>query len=152
MTNGSCLARFRRGGFISGVAVRPVITKYEFKLVNPEMTNIKGFETGMLIASDMNMNVAHMHAYPTFVPNDYLYSEYAKTIEGYEKMEKWEIYAHAVHDFMRIQGGFKSDMQPLREKVELQKFLWGEIDELKVHGKTFYWPPRNVSKESEKDK
>ena len=41
-----------------------------------------------------------------FIPNEYLYTEYAKTIEGHEKMEKWEIYAHAVRDFIKKEGGF----------------------------------------------
>ena len=85
-----------------------------------------------------------IYSCPAFIPNDYLYTEYAKTIDGYEKMEKWEIYAHAVHDFMRKQGGFDEPCQPMREKVMLNRFLWKEIDEMTINGKKFYWPPRSV--------
>ena len=52
------------------------------------------------------MQPIRAHTFPIFVPNDYLYTEYAKTIPGHETMEKWEIYAHAVHDFLSREGNF----------------------------------------------
>ena len=55
----------------------------------------------MLMLSNTKFSSTRIYSCPAFIPNDYLYTEYAKTIDGYEKMEKWEIYAHAVHDFMR---------------------------------------------------
>ena len=70
-----------------------------------------------------------------------MYTEYAKTIPGYENMEKWEIYAHAVHHFLSEQGGFGYNDQPVREKLSLQKFVTAEKDEITVNGKTFFWPP-----------
>ena len=91
---------------------------------------------------DLSLNIANVHSFPVFIPNDYLYTEYAKTIEGHENMEKWQIYAHAVHDFMKSQGGFGDNDQPMRDKVLFQKFIWGEINEISINGKTFYWPPR----------
>ena len=80
------------------------------------------------------------------MPNDYLYTEYAKTIPGHEKMEKWEIYAYAVNDFMRKEGDFGLNEQPLRFKVSLTEFLWGKKDEITVDDKTYFWPPRNGGK------
>ena len=65
-----------------------------------------------------------------FVPNDYLYTEYAKTVPGHEKMEKWEIYAHAVHDFMCKEGGFGVNEQPTRFVHMLTDFLWGKTDQI----------------------
>ena len=65
----------------------------------------------------MSINKLRVHRFPTFVPNDYLYTEYARTIPGYEKMERWEIYAHAVEDLIRREGGFGISTQPLREKL-----------------------------------
>ena len=58
-------------------------------------------------------------------------------------MEKWEIYAHAIRDFLKREGGFGQNDQANRVKVELSKFVVGIIDEITVNGKTFYWPPRN---------
>ena len=78
-----------------------------------------------------------------FTPNEYLYTVYAKTIPGYESMEKWEIYAHAVNDFMRKASDFGYNDQPVRERVSFRDFVTGKKDEISVNGKTFYWPPRN---------
>lgn len=94
------------------------------------------------MASEFAFNQITANTFPSFVPNDYLYTEYAKTISGYEKMEKWEIYAHAVHDFISREGNFGYNAQANREKVNLQKFVWGQKDEIEVNGKKFYWPPR----------
>jgi len=67
---------------------------------------VKGLELSFLMISEFAVNELHGHIFPVFVPNDYLYNEYAKTIPGHAKMEKWEIYARAVEDFLRTQGGF----------------------------------------------
>ena len=48
---------------------------------------------------------------PIFIPNEYLYTEYARTIPGHEKMEKWEIYAYAVEDLIRTHGKFGKNEQ-----------------------------------------
>ncbi len=79
---------------------------------------------------------------PIFIPNEYMYTEYARTIPGHAKMEKWEIYAHAGEDLIRTHGNFGKNEQQLREKVNLQQFVWKEKNEITVNGKTFYWPPR----------
>ena len=47
-----------------------------------------------------------MEIYPIFVPNEYLFTEYRKTIPGGDKMERWEVYAHALRDFLAEKGGF----------------------------------------------
>ena len=57
-------------------------------------------------------------------------------------MERWEIYAHAVEDLIRREGGFGFYNQQLREKLNLCHFLWAWKDKLEVNGKTFYWPPK----------
>jgi len=88
------------------VAVQPCYFKYDYVTVSPDYATLKGMELAFMIGSEFCVNKIHAHTYPIFVPNDYLYTEYAKTIPGHEKMEKWEIYAHAVHDFLRREGGF----------------------------------------------
>ena len=59
-------------------------------------------------------------------------------------MEKWEIYAHAVNDFMRTESGLGENKQPIRDKVNYQKFLTGKTNELTVNGKTYYYPHRTT--------
>ena len=87
-----------------------------------------------MMVSEFALQRFRAHTYPIFVPNDYLYTEYAKTIPGHEKMEKWEIYAHAIRDFITREGGFGQNEQALREKVSLQKFVWGQTDEITIKG------------------
>ena len=48
---------------------------------------------------------------PIFIPNEFLYTEYAKTIPGHEQMEKWKIYAYAVEDLIRTHGNFGKNEQ-----------------------------------------
>ena len=87
--------------------------------MSPDYATLRGVELGFLMVSEFTLQPIRAHTYPVFVPNDYLYTEYAKTIPGHEKMEKWEVYAHAVHDFLMREGGFGSNEQALREKVSL---------------------------------
>merc|ERR1711957_119879 len=96
VTNGLNLSRFRRGAFQAGVAVKPCYQKYTYKTVSPDYASVKGLPLGLLMASEFAIKELHGHHFPIFVPNDYLYTKYAMTIPGYETMEKWEIYAHAV--------------------------------------------------------
>ena len=142
VTNGVNLSRFRRGGFQGLRAVEPNIIHYDWKNVHPSYAEGMGLELGLLIAAEMNFKKVTCTHYPIFIPNDYLFTEYAKTIDGHEKMEKWEIYAHALEDFIRTTGGFGTNTQPLREKVNYQKFVWGKTDEVTINGKTFYYPHR----------
>ena len=119
VTNGKNLSRFRRGGFQANVAVQPAFIKYIYKTVSPDYSTLRGLELGFIMVSEFALQPVRASTYPIFVPNDYLYTEYAKTVEGHEKMEKWEIYAHAVRDFLQREGNFGSNEQALREKVNL---------------------------------
>ena len=131
----------------------------QYKDINPDFSSLKGFSVGCMMVCSFAMQTVTAKRYPVFVPNDYLYMEYARTIPGYEKMERWEIYAHAVHDFMRVEGGLAENHQPLSEKVRMREFIAGKTNEINVNGKTYYWPPRHddpkkaaQTKESPKEK
>ena len=54
-SNGLNLGRFRRGGFSSGLAVKPIWHKYDYKLVDPDMTNLMGSTVCILMFSSMNL-------------------------------------------------------------------------------------------------
>ena len=87
-------------------AIDPIWFKFDCKVVQQDYASLRGIESSFLILSDLSLNKIKVHRYPTFVPNEYLYTEYPKTIPGGEKMERWEIYAHAVEDLIRREGGF----------------------------------------------
>ena len=78
------------------------------------------------------------------MPNEYLFTEYRKTIPGGEKMLRWEVYAYALRDFMAERGGYGINEQPLRDRVSLNKFMWSESDSCTTAyqdpPKTFYYP------------
>ena len=74
--------------------------------MSPDYSTLKGLELGLIMVSEFAFQELQAHMFPVFVPNDYMYNEYAKTLPDHEKMEKWEIYAHAVEDFTRTHGGF----------------------------------------------
>jgi hypothetical protein len=160
VTNGKNLSRFRRGAFCANVPVQPHVLKFRYTTVAPDYTLVQGLELAFLMLSTTEWmqllvggnergNVVEVHRYPVFVPNDYLYHDYASTmtndrsVRSDSRPELWEIYAHAVEDLMRKQGGFGKNQQALREKIALQKFVWGETDSIRVNGRTFYWPPRS---------
>ena len=96
VTNGKNLSRFRRGAFLANVAVLPSYVRYDYKTVSPDYATLRGVELGFIMLSEFTLQPIRAYTYPIFVPNDYLYTEYAKTIQGYENMENWEIYAHAI--------------------------------------------------------
>lgn len=130
------MLRFRRGAFESLKPVDPIATRYHWNRVNFD-THVDDDLLPILFAECTinRLDVSHL---PTFKPNDYLFNEYAKTLEGYEKMERWEIYASAVNEIIRTEGGYTVHNQAIREKLAYLSFMKGEIDELKINGETFY--------------
>jgi len=89
VTNGKNLSRFRRGAFAGNLAVQPGFLQYKYATVGPDYATCKGLELGLMMCAESALNTIYSHRYPIFVPNDYLYTVYAKTIPGHEQMEKW---------------------------------------------------------------
>ena len=103
----------------------------------------------VMMSCELKIKKLVAHSYPAFEPNDYLFTEYAKTIPDYEKMEKWQIFAHAVRDFMCQEGKFGYAYESMREKIALEKFVEAKTDEITVaSGNTYYWPPRGATAKS----
>lgn len=102
---------------------------------------IPGLANFFLLTADLALKKLELQLLPTFIPNEYLFTEYAKTIPDYERLERWEIYAHAVRDLITTHGGFaKDDGQSVLEKFSLNDFCFGVKDEITVNGKTWTWP------------
>ena len=143
-TNGVNLNRFRRGCFTPLRPINPAMFKNYINNVSPDYASLMALDFCFLMVSQLRFWRSEAHHYPTFVPNDYLFTEYAKTLDGGEKMEKWEIYAAALHDFIKTKGGFGDGLQANREKVKLQHFLWGKTDSIEVNGHTWEWKNNQV--------
>ena len=56
-------------------------------------------------------------------------------------MEKWEVYAHAVRDFLAKEGPFIKSEKTGRDNVNYKLFMKGIKNEVSFEGKTFTWPP-----------
>ena len=145
VTNGENVSKFKRGAFMSLKPVKPMVTKYHWNHVQPDSMA----ETMPLAFSEWGLKSVTVTHLPTFAPNDYFYDEYAKTIDGHEKMEKWEIYAHAVNEIIREEGGLGINTQPFRHRLDYFKFIAGKTNKIEVNGKTFYYPHRVEIKKSE---
>ena len=55
---------------------------------------------------------------PDFQPNEYLFKTHAD-----KGSERWEIYAWAVRDIMMKTGNFESNDQPLKLKIQYEKYM-----------------------------
>ena len=117
--------------------------------MSADYTILEAVPLSIMMISELKIKKFEAHSYPVFKPNEYLFTEYAKTIPDYKKMEKWQIYAHAVRDFMLQEGKFGSANETVREKLALEKFVEAKIDEITVaSGNTYYWPPRGATAKS----
>lgn len=92
--------KFRRGAFTAEFAVQPYMFNYEWNLTSPAYDVAKGAHFGLLMCCELTIKKAFVDYFPIFVPNEYLFTEYRKTIPGGESMERWEVYAHAIRDFI----------------------------------------------------
>ena len=105
-TNGLYLNKFRRGAFTSERPVQPYFFTYEWHTTSPAYDCAKGLYYGILLCCEFGFKEARADYFPVFVPNEYLFTEYRKTIPDGDKLERWEVYAHAVRDFLSEEGGF----------------------------------------------
>ncbi len=97
VTNGTVLTPFKRGAFVGLNTVQPMFLEYEYYMVSPSYDCILGFELFILLActSIFGTQVARLHVFPDFTPNDYLWKTHKQQFE-----EKWQIYGWAIHDFL----------------------------------------------------
>ena len=138
-TNGRHVVRFKRGAFSSLLPVTPVVLRYNYARVNPT-TDPCGFSIAALTMTDFIPTIVTMDSYVPFIPNEYLFNEYAKTIPGGEQMKRWEVYAHAVRDIIATEGPFIKSEKTGRDNVNYKLFMLGIKDEVPFNGKTYKWP------------
>ena len=138
--NGKCMMNLKRGAFSANVAMYPCTSIAPGKAVTPTYGSVRGLEIGFLATSEFALIPMDLTKYPVFVPNEYLYTEYAKTIPGYESMKKWQIYAHAIRDFLCRESGLEKTNRTMREGFDYRKLMFGQIEEVEVDGKIVKWP------------
>ena len=142
--NGLYLAKFRRGPFTSECAIQPYITNYEWSLVNLGYDCMLAKDNIIMALSQFSMHRVTIDWYPPFQPNEYLFTEYRKQIPDGHKLERWEVYAHAVRDLMAEIGGLGMSDQSMRDKFNYQKYMLRLTDSVTLsepsRQKTFYYP------------
>ena len=128
-TNGKYLMRFKKGAFASLLPVIPAIVRNEYPSLNTTTEPI-GLEIGPLLSTQFFSTKQTIDYYEPFIPNDYLFTQYAKRIPGGEKMEKWEIYAYAVRDFFAKEGPFTKSEKTGEDFTNYREFMTGLKDEI----------------------
>lgn len=105
---------FKRGGFASLRASRPVVLKYIWSSLSPAWDVIP-----FLPIAIMQMSLFYMRCdvieLPPFIPNDYLFEQHANKGD-----DKWEIYAWAVREAMSEASGLEKNDMPFREKIKYE--------------------------------
>lgn len=83
-----------------------MLLEYEWHNISPSYDTMKGLDCGIIFTAESSWKHASATKFPIFVPNDYLFTEYRKTIPNGDKLEKDEVYAHALRDFLANKGGY----------------------------------------------
>ena len=131
--------RFKRGAFVSLLPMIPSVLKYGYNNINPT-TEPCGFSISILLFCEFALTSVSLSTYAPFIPNDYLFNEYAKTIPDGDKMEKWEVYAYAVRDIIATKGKLIKSTKTGQDNVNYKRFMKGIKDEVSIGNKTFTWP------------
>ena len=120
LVNNRSILPFKRGAFVAGLSVRPIVLKYDWKLISP-FTFFPRF-VELIILKMCIWHSAHITitSLPIFVPNDYLYSTHAD-----KGKEKWEIYAWAIRDIIANEGNFEKIETSLRHHSNYSRKLCG---------------------------
>ncbi len=114
-SNGTSVLSFKKGAFAGLKPVRPVFLRYDYDMLNNSYDVMPFFALFVLQCCCFNYRVT-FNELPPFIPNDYLFNQYAKKLGG-EPKEKWDIYAESVRDILVKVGGSKRDNIHYREKI-----------------------------------
>ena len=60
----------------------------------------------VLCCSQFRLLPVTIHTYPVFVPNEYLYTHYKRTLPQGQTLDRAEVYAEAMRDFLANEGGY----------------------------------------------
>ena len=131
-TNNSHLIKFKRGAFQAMRTVQPCFIKFDYGMVNPCYDTIDFWHLIILMISSLGLYKSHLYIMPPFTPNEYMLEKHAD-----KGTEDWEIFAWCVRDAMAKTGNFAISDQPLREKLQFERFMKCEVDEITYNGKTY---------------
>ena len=91
--------------------------KYHYDLISPSW-EIMEFLPLLVLQCSWCLLRCKLHIMPDFQPNEYLFKTHAD-----KGAERWEIYAWAVRDAMMKAGHFESNDQPLKLKMQYEKYM-----------------------------
>jgi hypothetical protein len=122
--------QFKRGGFASLRACKPVVLKYIWSSLSPAWDVIP-FMPLMIMQMSLFYVRCDVLELPPMIPNDYLFEHHANKGD-----EKWEIYAWAMREVMSVASGLPKCDQPFRDKMEYEVILGFKKDRTKPPTKT----------------
>ncbi len=116
-SNGHYLLPFKRGAFAALKAVKPIVLKYSYGTMSPAWDVVPFLPLAFMSMSLFDFKCEVM-VLPTFVPNEYLYTQHAN-----KGTEKWEIYAWAIREIMSTVGDIETNEAPYRDKLQYESIL-----------------------------
>lgn len=116
-SNGTHIMKFKRGAFVSNLAIQPYVQKYRSFLTCPvyDTPSFLDYNVLLCLAPFASFTVYKM---PPFIPNDYMYEHHAS-----KGTEKWEIYAECLREAMAEAGQMPTSDMPFRKKVEYETYF-----------------------------
>ncbi len=100
VSNGNYILPFKRGAFEGLRSIRPLVLKYKYSSVSPQLFQPLQAFLIVLNACLWTSSVVTVHVLPTFIPNHYMFETHRD-----KGKEDWEIYAWAIRDIMAKVGG-----------------------------------------------
>jgi 1-acyl-sn-glycerol-3-phosphate acyltransferase len=79
-SNGLYMHRFRRGAFTSLRPIKPMLMEFKWQTMCPAYDSAKFFVQIVLCASQFRLLPVTIHTYPVFVPNEYMFTQYKRTL------------------------------------------------------------------------
>lgn len=116
-SNGTHLLKFKRGAFVSNLAIQPYVQKYQSILTCPVYDTLSFLDYNVLlcVAPYAPFTIYKM---PPFIPNDYMYEHHKDKGE-----EKWEIYATCLREAMAEAANMPTSDMPFKMKLEYEAFF-----------------------------
>jgi len=119
-TNGTKLAKFKKGAFNSLRPVRLAVITYKTPSWGfSPTTDCLGFINSQILIQMCGFIIVNVDILPVFEPNDYFWKNHWQ--EG--KEEKWEAFARVTRDIIAKHGGYGLSECTMEDKFDFVKLL-----------------------------
>ena len=117
-TNGTHIAKFKRGAFLSMRTIQPCVVKVTDGMVNHAWECLPYAYFLVLSVCSMSWYSCKVYMLPEFTPNMIMLEKHAD-----KGSEDWEIYAECIRDAMAKYSKMPMTNDPLRNKLKYESFM-----------------------------